>query len=192
MKCLLPVLLLLLLVAAVPAAGSIQPGSQLTASVGNTDVISKMIDEINREINGISHPLTTACTSPAFAIYEQVTNSDDKSKDLDHCVQFIAVQAGDTAQCANIQRGPPKTKCYCLIASNKNDISICDQVPPTGDPTAYLKIDCLWEVAIRNNNPAACEAMGSQRISRMFIGEISQQTCRQRLASGQGVGESTL
>jgi len=34
--------------------------------------------------------------------------------------------------------------------------------------------------------------MGSQKISRMFIGEISQQACKQRLASGQGVGMSTL
>jgi hypothetical protein len=192
MKGLLSVLFLFLVVTAVLVAGSVQPKSQLTASVGNTDVISKMIDEINREINGISHPLTTACTSPAFTMYEQVTNTNDKSKDLDHCIQFIAVQTGDTSQCANIQRGAPKTKCYCLIASNKNDIAICDEVPPTNDATAYLKVDCLWEVAIRNNNPAACEAMGSQKISRMFIGEISKKTCQQRLASGQGVGESTL
>jgi hypothetical protein len=34
--------------------------------------------------------------------------------------------------------------------------------------------------------------MGNTRISRMIIGEESQQTCLARLASGQGVGESTL
>ncbi len=181
MKCLLPVLILLLLVTPV-----------LAADTGNTDIISKIITEVNLEITGLSHPLTTACSGPAFAVYEQVTGTGSKSKDLDHCIQFFAVQAGDTSQCANIQRGAPKTKCYCLIASNKNDLSICDQVPSTNDPSAYLKTDCLWEVAIRNNNPAACEAMGSKKISRMIIGEMSRQTCEQRLASGIGVGESTL
>jgi hypothetical protein len=34
--------------------------------------------------------------------------------------------------------------------------------------------------------------MGNEKISRMFVGEMSQQTCLARLASGQGVGESTL
>jgi hypothetical protein len=43
---------------------------------------------------------------------------------------------------------------------------------------------------MKNNNPAACNAMGNQRISRMFIGEMSKQTCNQRLASGQAVGGS--
>lgn len=191
MKGLLSVLSLLLLVSAVLVTGSVQPG-QLTADAGNTDIISRMVAEINREINSIGHPLSTACSSPVFTLYEMGMDPDSKSRDLDHCIQFVAVQSGDTSQCAGIQRGAPKTKCYCLIASNKNDISICDQVPMTNDMQAYLKIDCLFEVAIRNNNPAACEAMGSQKISRMFIGEISQQTCKQRLASGQGVGMSTL
>jgi hypothetical protein len=84
------------------------------------------------------------------------------------------------------------TKCFVLIASKKNDPAICSTVPSTSDPQAYLKIDCLWEVAIRNNNQAACTAMGSQTISRMVIGEMSRKTCLARLASGQGVGESTL
>jgi hypothetical protein len=47
-------------------------------------------------------------------------------------------------------------------------------------------------VAIKNNNPEACRQMGTSKISRMFIGEMSQKTCQARLASGQGVGESTL
>ena len=192
MKGLPIVLALLLLVSVVPVAGNVPAGNPQTAAAGNSDIISRMIAELDREINGITHPLSTACTSPAFAVYETVTNTGDESKDLDHCIQFFAVQAGDTAQCANIQRGAPKTKCYCLIASDRNDIGICDQVPMTGDPQAYLKIDCLNEVAVRNNNPAACEAMGNQKINRMFVGEISRQTCRQRLASGVGVGESTL
>ena len=63
----------------------------------------------------------------------------------------------------------------------------------TNDMQAYLKIDCLWEVAIRNNNPAACEAMGSQKISRMFIGEISQQTCLAAAGERPGCrGEHTM
>lgn len=191
MKGIPAVLALLLLVSVVPVAGSVPSGTAQAAAT-NPDIVSKLTAEFNREITGISRPLSTACTSPAFAVYETVANTGDRSKDLDHCIQFFAVRAGDTAECAGIQRGAPKTKCYCLIASDKNDIGICDQVPETGDLQAYLKIDCLNEVAVRNNNPEACEAMGSQKISRMFVGEISRQTCRQRLATGVGVGESTL
>jgi hypothetical protein len=65
-------------------------------------------------------------------------------------------------------------------------------MPSTSDPQAYLKIDCLWEVAIKNNNKAACQAMGSGKISRMVIGEMSRKTCLARLASGEGVGRTTL
>jgi hypothetical protein len=191
MKGLLSVLSLLMLVSVMLVTGSIQYGAQ-QSSAGSSGIFDKVVAELNREIQGLAHPLTSACGGPAFTIYETFMGSGEKSKDLDHCIQFVAVQSGDTSQCADIQRGAPKTKCYCLIASKKNDISICDQVPMTNDMQAYFKIDCLWEVAIRNNNPAACEAMGNQKISRMFTGEISQQTCKQRLASGQGVGMSTL
>jgi hypothetical protein len=192
MKGLLSVLLLLLLVSAVLVTGSVQSGVNQPADMGNAGLFDRIVTEFQWEINGLTHPLTSTCRGPAFNIYETFIGSGEKSKDLDHCIQFVAVQTGDTSQCADIQRGAPKTKCYCLIASKKNDIGICDQVPMTNDMQAYLKIDCLWEVAIRNNNPTACEAMGSQKISRMFMGEISQQTCKQRLASGQGVGMSTL
>jgi hypothetical protein len=191
MKGLLSVLSLLMLVSVMLVTGSIQYGAQ-QSSAGSSGIFDKIIAEFNGEIRGLTHPLTSACGGPAFTIYETFIGSGEKSKDLDHCIQFVAVQSGDTLQCADIQRGAPKTKCYCLIASKKNDISICDQVPMTNDMQAYLKIDCLWEVAIRNNNPAACEAIGSQKISRMFVGEISQPACKQRLASGQGVGMSTL
>jgi hypothetical protein len=124
-------------------------------------------------------------------IYRFVSNPGEKF-DPDHCIQFFAVQAGDTSQCPNIKRGAPMTKCYVLIASKKNDPEICNQVPETNDMQAYLKIDCLWEVAIKNNNADACRKMGSSKISRMIIGEESQQTCLARLASGRGVGESTV
>jgi hypothetical protein len=192
MKGLLSVLLLLLLVSAVLVTGSVQSGVQPPADMGNAGLFDRIVTEFQWEIQGLTHPLTSTCRGPAFNIYETFIGSGEKSKDLDHCIQFVAVQTGDTSQCADIQRGAPKTKCYCLIASKKNDIGICDQVPMTNDMQAYLKIDCLWEVAIRNNNPAACEAIGSQKISRMFVGEISRQACEQRLASGQGVGASTL
>lgn len=192
MKGLLSVLLLLLLVSAVLVTGSVQSGVKQPADMGNAGLFDRIVTEFQWEINGLTHPLTSTCRGPAFNIYETFIGSGEKSKDLDHCIQFVAVQTGDTSQCADIQRGAPKTKCYCLIASKKNDIGICDQVPMTNDMQAYLKIDCLWEVAIRNNNPAACEAIGSQKISRMFVGEISQQACKQRLKSGQGVGASTL
>lgn len=188
----LPFLLLVLLVLAMLVTGSVESGMRPPSDMKDAGVLDRIIAELNWEINGLSHPLATACNSPAFTGYEIFTASGDAAKDLDHCIQFVAVQAGDTAQCDGIERGAPKTKCYCLIASKKNDPSLCDQVPPTNDMQAYLPIDCLWEVAIKNNNPDACEAMGSKSISRMFIGEMSRQTCLQRLASGQGVGASTL
>ncbi|MFA5268671.1 MAG: hypothetical protein WC379_11925 [Methanoregula sp.] len=191
MKGFLSVLSVLLLVSAVLVTGSIQYGTRQSSEV-SSGIFEKIASEFTWEIQGLTQPLSSACRSPAFNLYESFIRPNEKSKDLDHCIQFVAVQTGDTSQCAGIKRGAPRTKCYCLIASNKNDLSICDQVPLTDDITAYYKQDCLWEVAIRNNNPAACEAMGSQKISRMLIGEISQQTCRQRLASGQGVGASTL
>jgi hypothetical protein len=189
MKGLLSVLAPLLLVSVVLSAGSIQSGTPLSADPGGSDPFSRIIANIQA---GISHPLTSVCTSPAFTIYERVTNPGGESKDLDHCIQFFAVQAGDTSQCPGIKRGAPMTKCYLLIASKKNDPAICDQIPVTNDMQAYLKNDCLWDVAIQNNNPAACEAMGDKKISRMLIGEISRQTCQARLASGQIGGGSGL
>jgi hypothetical protein len=147
---------------------------------------------LDSTLAGIKNPLISPCSSPAWKlIYLFVSNPGEKF-DPDHCIQFFAVQAGDTSQCPNIKRGAPMTKCYVLIASKKNDPGICNQVPETNDMQAYLKVDCLWEVAIKNNNADACRKMGNVRISRMIIGEESQQTCLARLASGQGVGESTL
>lgn len=134
----------------------------------------------------VSEPLGSACTSPAAKLLKPA------GLDQDHCYQQVAVNAGDLRLCEKVKRGAPMTKCYALIAGKQNDPSVCDQVPVTSDPQAYLKIDCLWEVAIFKNNPDACRAMGSQKISRMFIGEMSQQTCLARLASGQGIGVSTL
>jgi hypothetical protein len=192
MKDLLSLLLLLLLFSAVLVTGSVQSGARPPANMGNAAIFDRVVAEFQWEINGLTRPLTTACNGPAFNAYELFMASGEESKDIDHCIQFFAVQAGDTAQCDGIERGAPRTKCYCLIASNKNDPAICNQVPVTNDMQAYLKIDCLWEVAIRNNNAEACRQIGSARISRMFIGEMSQNTCLARLASGQGVGASTL
>ena len=140
----------------------------------------------------MQNPIGSACDSPIFYIINSLYNTDNEKKvpDKDHCYQAEAVALGDTAQCWNINRGAPKTKCFLLIAAKKNDISICDQIPETSDMQAYLKVDCLWEVAMKNNNPAACNAMGNERISRMFIGEMSMQTCNQRLAGGQAAGGS--
>lgn len=124
-------------------------------------------------------PLGSVCTSPAAKLLKPA------GLDQDHCYQQVAVNTGSLSLCDKVDRDPPMTKCYMLIAAKQNDPTICDQVPQTNDPQAYLKIDCLWEVAMKNNNKAACEAMGGQRISRMFIGEMSRQTCLTRLESGQ-------
>jgi hypothetical protein len=137
-------------------------------------------------------PVTTPCYSPGWMLIYKFVSNPGEEFNADHCIQFFAVQAGDTSQCAGVKRGAPKTKCVAMIAGNKNDPAICNKMPSTSDPQAYLKIDCLWEVAIKNNNQAACNAIGSQKISRMFIGEMSKQTCLAKLASGDGVGRSTL
>jgi len=163
-------------VSAAQAPGDVNPGNSF----------------LDTTLAGLKNPLISPCSSPGWKLIYMFVSNPGEEFSADHCIQFFAVQAGDTSQCSGIQRGAPMTKCYCLIASKKNDPSVCDQVPPTSDLQAYLKIDCLWEVAIKNNNPAACEAMGTEKISRMFIGEMSRQTCLARLASGQGVGESTL
>ena len=156
---------------------------------GNGNLLNVVLDSAGAEIK---NPLTTPCYSPGWMLVYKFVSNPGEEFNADHCIQFFAVQAGDTAQCADIKRGAPKTKCFVMIAGNKNDPSICNKIPSTSDPSAYLKVDCLWEVAIRNNNPAACNAMGSQKISRMIIGEMSKQTCLARLASGTGVGGSTL
>lgn len=128
-------------------------------------------------------PASSVCSSPALKLITS-TGMGDK----DHCYQAVAVNTENLAICEKITRPPPMTKCYLLIAAKKNDPSICDEIPRTNDPQAYLKVDCLWEVAMTNNNQAACEALGSERISRMFMGEMSKQTCLDRLASGQAAG----
>ena len=177
-------LVLLLFVTSVLMTG---PVAAAQASGG--DPLSAILDSTNSEIK---NPLLSPCSSPVWKLVSAVVISPGEKSDPDHCIQFIAVQAADTMLCSNIRRGAPKTKCFALIAGNKNDPAICSRMPSTSDPRAYLKIDCLWEVAIRNNNEAGCNAMGTQKISRMIVGEMSKQTCLARLASGEGVGESTL
>lgn len=185
MKRLPSVCVLLLVVSAVLVA---VPAAAAPVS-GSGDSSGSFFDRAAAEMK---NPLLSPCYSPAWRLIYTFVSNPGEEFDPDHCIQFFAVQAGDTAQCTLITRDPPMTKCYCLIASKKNDPSICDQIPATSDLQAYLRVDCLWEVAIHDNNPAACTAMGSEKISRMFVGEMSQTTCRARLASGQGVGESTL
>jgi hypothetical protein len=133
----------------------------------------------------LKSPPASICSSPAVSLVLQSMAEPGKESDRDHCYQAVAVEMGDTSLCWNIDRGAPKTKCFLLIAAKKNDPGICNEIPDTSDIQAYLPLDCQWEVAMKNNNKAACEAMGNQRISRMFIGEMSRQTCLARLASGQ-------
>jgi hypothetical protein len=123
-------------------------------------------------------PLGSVCTSPAARALES------SGLDQDHCYQQVAVNAGDLTLCNEIKRGAPMTKCYLLIAVKYGDSSICNQIPSTSDPQAYLPIDCLWEVALKTNDPAVCAEMGTTKISRMFIGEISQETCTAKVGGG--------
>lgn len=180
MKCtrLLILLLLLAVLAAGPAA----------ASSGGDNALDVIIAAFNAEMKT---PVLTPCDSPAWKMIYTNVVSPGEDFDADHCIQFVAVRAADTSLCSGIKRGAPKTKCFALIAGNTNNPAICNKMPSTSDPQAYLKIDCLWEVAIKNDNKAACNAI-NRKISRMIIGEMSKQTCLARLASGQGVGETTL
>ena len=185
MKSIFCMLALLLLAAPVMAEISFD----LNLPSGSGDPISSITDAATTEIQ---NPTLSPCISPAWKLVSAFIINHGEEFDPAHCYQFFAVQAGDISQCSLIQRDPPKTKCFTMIAGNKNDAGICDQMPSTSDPQAYLKIDCLWEVAIKNNNKAACQAMGSGKISRMVIGEMSRQTCLARLKSGDGVGRTTL
>ena len=184
MKRVLHMLILLLVVTSVLVTVPVA-----AQSTGDGNPLSSVIDSTMAEIK---NPILSPCSSPGWKLVYRFVSNPGEEFNADHCIQFFAVQVGDISQCADIKRGAPKTKCYCLIASKKNDPSVCSKVPSTSDPQAYLKVDCLWEVAIKNNNQDACNAMGSQKISRMVVGEMSKQTCLARLASGEGVGESTL
>ena len=162
MKRVLLVLVLLLVATSVLVTGPVAAAQ--TSGDGNP--LNSVLDSTLAEIN---NPILSPCSSPAWKLVYMFVSNPGEKFDPDHCIQFFAVQAGDTSQCPNIQRGAPMTKCYCLIASKKNDPSICDEVPSTSDPVAYLRVDCLWEVAIHDNTPAACTAMGYEKISRMEI-----------------------
>jgi len=183
MKRLSRMLILLLFLSAVLAA---VPAA--SASSGNGDPISTVIDSTTAELN---NPLLSACSSPAWKLIYTNLVSPGEDFNADHCIQFVAVRTADTSLCSEIQRDPPKTKCFAMIAGNTNDPSVCNDMPSSSDPQAYLKTDCLWEVAIKNDNKAACNAI-NRKISRMIVGEMSKQTCLARLASGEGVGETTL
>jgi len=134
---------------------------------------------------GSTNPAGSVCSSPAFKLAMKFTtaDADAASGDTDHCYQAIAVNLGDLSMCNNIQRGAPMTKCYMMIAANKGDSSICHQIPDTPDPQAYLTADCLMEVARKTRDPAVCAELKKVSINRMFIGEISQQSCLQQLAN---------
>ncbi len=119
----------------------------------------------------LSSPLGSACESPAAGAL------DSAGLDKDHCYQQVAVNAGDLSLCDKIEREPPMTKCYMLIAIKNGDSRICSKIPAASDPQSYLPLDCLWEVAQKTNDPSVCEEMGTEKISRMFVGEISKETC---------------
>jgi hypothetical protein len=116
-------------------------------------------------------PLGSVCTSPALKVLKS------SGLDQDHCYQQLAVNTNQLSLCSKIVRGAPMTKCYMLIAAKENEMSICRDIPATSDTQAYLPLDCLYEVATVNRNREACEEMGTKKISRMFIGEISRETC---------------
>lgn len=143
-------------------------------------------DSVNYDLNWVFlHPADIEPADYVCDVSPAAKLLRTQGLDRDHCYQEVAVRTENLPLCEKVNRDPPMTKCYLRIAAKQNNPAICDQIPPTTDAQAYLKIDCLWEVAMKNNNKAACEAMGNQKISRMFMGEMSRQTCIQRLVIGQ-------
>ena len=114
-----PLVLVLLLV----AMSVLVTGPVAAQASGNGNSGNSFLDIA---LAGIKNPLISPCSSPGWKLIYMFVSNPGEEFNADHCIQFFAVQAGDTTQCPNIQRGAPMTKCYCLIASKKNDPSICD------------------------------------------------------------------
>jgi hypothetical protein len=104
--------------------------------------------------------------------------------DPDHCYQDAAIRKSDTELCEKIESPPPRTKCYMLIAEKDGDKDICEKMQNYPGPGEYSRLECLQMVAVKTNNPAVCDLMGTASVSYMFTGEVSKQSCCKAVSSG--------
>jgi hypothetical protein len=105
--------------------------------------------------------------------------------DRDHCVQDAAIRKSDAELCADIERPPPESKCYMLIAEKEMDPSYCEDMEDNPGPTGeYSRLECLQRVAIAAGDPSVCEKMGSARSSGMFA-SFSREDCLRAVGAGK-------
>jgi hypothetical protein len=87
------------------------------------------------------------------------------SSDSDHCIQFGAVQSGNTDTCDKIAgssfsgQNPPKDKCYLMTAVNLGRYDICDKI--AGGMNSYTRDECRLEVAIAKQDRETCDKLRS-------------------------------
>jgi hypothetical protein len=106
--------------------------------------------------------------------------------DKDHCIQDAAIRMSDEELCSDIEKLPPESKCYMLIAEKEMDPKYCEYMKDNPGPTGeYSRLECLQRVAIASGDPSVCEMMGSASSSSMFSGTFSQANCKQAVGSGQ-------
>jgi hypothetical protein len=111
--------------------------------------------------------------------------------DPDHCYQAVAVNLGDTSLCQQIKRPAPRSKCYLLIAEKYGNPQVCSLMPSSLESMdSYSQIECIDSVAVKTGDRSICDEIGTRKISRMFIGEISKTTCYQHVANGRSGGSS--
>ncbi len=107
--------------------------------------------------------------------------------DRDHCIQDAAIRKSDAELCADIERPPPESKCYLLIAEKEMDPAYCERMKDNPGPTGeYSRLECLHRVAVAAGDPSVCEKMGTGRSSSM-AGTFSQENCLKAVGTGKGI-----
>src|SRR3989344_6776646 len=97
----------------------------------------------------------------------------------DECIKTVAVYLSKPELCERVTgtdfkfENPPKQECYTEIAARTNDVSLCAKVE--GGLVSETKFTCLYRVATRNQNAAACTALPGAE-SRFGI-EQNKETC---------------
>lgn len=105
--------------------------------------------------------------------------------DKDHCVQDAAIRTSDEDLCKEIERPPPESKCYMLIAEKEKDPSYCENLKNNPGPTGeYSRLECLQRVAIAAKDPSVCDKMGDASAS-YITGVYSKQNCYLAVGGGK-------
>jgi hypothetical protein len=118
------------------------------------------------------------------------TNADLSSAgvDRDHCIQDAAIRKSDEELCRDIERPPPESKCYMLIAEKERDPSYCENLEDNPGPTGeYSRFECLQRVAIAAGDPSICDKMGSASASMMIGGVFNKESCLREVGTGKSL-----